>query len=264
MQLNLLALPRHQNNLCIQKKGDLPVRVTIRALVVAAITAATLLVVPSVSFAKDFVCPYSEAETKHCYAESEWNEPNLGVQSNIRTFFASVPEPETDFVDNEMWDFWGPPPNAKDGWVEAGDKAGYGEGRGKNVGFDFFTAVEYPPGASIQGYYEADFNYGPAADEWFEDTLHAAGSGVWYIYIAGSHVWSWGSLPGSANWATDGMEATNNNIVADGQSMNLAYWSTLEGARYEGWFGDYPVTYGHTCITLTGDVAESFANEPLC
>lgn len=232
-------------------------RCTVGAALVATVV---LLAASSTSFAKDFVCPYSETESKHCYAESEWNEPNLGVQSLIRTFDASVPEPKTDFVNNEMWDFWNIS-NANEGWVEAGDKAGYGEGRNENVGFDYFTAVKYPPGASIQGYYEADFDYGPALETWFEDTLHAAGYGVWYIYIAGSHVWSWGSLPGYAYGATDGMESTDNNIVAVGQSTDLAYWSTIEGARYEGWFGDYPVQYGHTCISLASDTSESFTNE---
>lgn len=202
------------------------------------------------------MCQYSEESSHHCYAVSEWNEPNLGVQSNIRTFFASIPEPNTDFVNNEMWDDF-----STGGWVEAGDKAGCGEYLGKSVGFAYFTAQDIPPGYEKEGYYEYDFSYGPEADTWFEDTLHAAGYGVWYIYLAGSHVWSWGSNPGSASHAFDGMESTDDGIYASGQSTNLSYWSTIEGGWYEGWFGDFGKTAGHTCISLSGDVSESFTNE---
>jgi hypothetical protein len=232
------------------------VKEAIRLAIVTAATSIALAVVPSASFAGSFECPYSESPfPHHCYAIAEWNDENLGVQSIIRTFFASVPEPETSFVNNEMWDNF-----SRGGWVEAGDKAGYGDGRKENVGFDYFTAQDIPPGYETEGYYEYDFTYGPEADYWFEDTLHAAGYGVWYIYLNGSHVWSWGSQPGAASYAQDGMEATDDNIYATGQSANFAYWSTSNGARYEGWPGDFGFTSGHTCVHVS-EVNESFSNE---
>jgi hypothetical protein len=234
-------------------------RVSRLTLLTAGIVLGAVAI-PSSALAS-FTCRFSKAESKHCYAEAEWNEANLGVSSQIRTFFASVPKPSSQFVNMEMWDAFSSSEGSTTGWVEAGDKAGYGAGIGGPVGFDYFTAVDYPPGSPTEGYYESDFTYGPEADMWFEDTLHAAGYGVWYIYIAGSHVWSWGSLPGAAAWAADGMESTNNKIVASGQSTDLSYWSSSNGASYSGWPGDLPVQYGHTCISLSGDTSESFTNE---
>jgi hypothetical protein len=192
----------------------------------------------------------------HCYAIGQWSAENLGISSQIRTFFASVPEPNEDFVNNEMWDDF-----ARGGWVEAGDKAGAGVGLGGDVGFAYFTAQDIPPGYETAGYYEYDFSFGPGADNWFEDTIHTVGSGVWYIYLAGKHEWSWGSQPGSASLAQDGMENTNDNIYASGQSMNMSYWSASNGQQYEGWSGDSPFSQGSGCITLTGDASESFSNE---
>jgi hypothetical protein len=190
----------------------------------------------------------------HCYGIAVWPYENLGVTSNIRTFFASVPVPSEDFVNNEMWDDF-----ARGGWIEAGDKAG--AGADGDVGFAYFTAQKIPSGYETAGYYEYDFSFGPGADNWFEDTLHAAGGGVWYIYLAGKHEWSWGSQPGVAAYAEDGMEATNDNIYASGQSMNMSYWSATSGQLVEGWSGDSPYTRGSGCITLTGDTSESFSNE---
>jgi hypothetical protein len=187
----------------------------------------------------------------HCYGIAYWSAENLGVSSQIRTFFASVPEPREDFVTNEMWDLF-----SRGGWVEAGDIAG------RDAGFDYFTAQKIPAGYETEGFYFTDItSIAPEADSWFEDTIHAAGYGVWYIYLAGQHVWSWGSQPGSAAAAEDGMENTNDNIYASGQSMNMSYWSASNGQSYEGWSGDYGAPQGSGCITLTGDTSESFSNE---
>lgn len=187
----------------------------------------------------------------HCYGIAYWSAENLGVSSQIRTFFASVPEPKEDFVTNEMWDLF-----SRGGWVEAGDIAG------RNAGFDYFTAQDIPAGYETAGFYFTDItSISPEANSWFEDTIHAAGSGVWYVYLAGQHVWSWGSQPGSASAGEDGMENTNDNIYASGQSMNMSYWSASNGQSYEGWPGDYGAPQGSGCVTLTGDTSESFSNE---
>jgi hypothetical protein len=197
-------------------------------------------------------CGFSTDEgATHCYGVAVWPYENLGITRQIRTFFASVPVPTEDFVTNEMWDIF-----ARGGWIEAGDIAG------RNAGFDYFTASDIPEGYETHGFYFTDLTaIAPEADSWFETTIHAAGSGVWYIYMVGKHEWSWGSQPGSASRGEDGMEATNDNIYASGQSMNLSYWSASNGQLYEGWSGDYGTPQGSGCITVTGDTSESFSNE---
>jgi len=193
----------------------------------------------------------------HCYALAEWHHSNLGADVWIRTFYASVPEPTRDSASNEMWDGFSTSPQS---WLEAGDYAGYGE-QHYTTGLDYFTAVQYPPGAPIQGYYEADFNYGPGAATWFEDDIHAAGNGVWAISLGGSNVWNWGSLPGAAYEPEAGMETTNPNITSSGQFTDLAYWSASTGQLVSGWPGDSPYKHGETCIKLNSDIGGSFANK---
>lgn len=216
--------------------------------VVALMLFAILL---AASAARANTCPAS-----HCYALAYWYHSNLGTDASLRTISASVPEPNSDFVTSEEWDGF----SGENGWIEAGDYSGYGP-QHNTTGLDYYTAVDYPTGSPIQGYYEADLNYGPG-NTWFEDDIHAAGNGVWAIFLGGSNVWNWGSLPGAAYYPEAGMEATNSNITASGEFSNLAYWSSSTGQLVYGWPGDSPYKAGQTCITLYGgDISGSFANK---
>lgn len=126
-----------------------------------------------------YACKYTgyPKNREHCCALARWEEENLGTKIELRTFFASVPNPSEEAVNNEQWDGFYP-----EGWVEAGDKAGVNDYGETTNGLVYFTAVSYPPGGSLEGYYEAALSYGPGADNWFEDDIHAAGSGVWSIF----------------------------------------------------------------------------------
>lgn len=197
----------------------------------------------------------SPKKAEHCYAIVERGGANLGLDSDIRTFFASVPVLSEEFVDHEMWDSWSEP-----GWVEAGDTEGAIQ-TGISNGLVYFTAVEYPPSSSIKGYYEADMTYGPGADNWFEDDIHAAGYGEWSIFLGGSNVWNWGTLPGFAYDGQAGLEATDEDIVSSGQMTNLAYWNASTGQLDGGWPGDEGITVGHTCLSVDGDIGGSFEND---
>ena len=192
---------------------------------------------------------------EHCYAIAEWPKENLGLVSSIRTFFASVPKPSEEFVDHEMWDSWSEP-----GWVEAGDTEGITQ-QGVSNGLVYFTAVSYPPRSSIKGYYEAALTYGPGADNWFEDDIHAAGSGEWSIFLGGSNVWNWGTLPAFAYDGQAGLEATDEDIVSSGQMTNFAYWNPNTGQLNGGWPGDSGITVGHTCLSIDSDIGGSFEND---
>ena len=219
------------------------------AVAIVLICLTTASVTPT---ARANTCPAS-----HCYATAGWSHANLGTYASLITRSASVPSPSTDFVTNEEWDGWA----GNNGWIEAGDYSGYGP-QHDTSGIDYYTAVEYPPGAPIQGYYEANLSYGPGYSTWFEDNIHAAGSGVWAIFLGGSNVWNWGSLPGAAYYPEAGMEATNSNITASGEMINLAYWSSSTGQLVYGWPGDSPYKSGQTCVTLYGgDLSGAFSNK---
>lgn len=197
----------------------------------------------------------SPGKAEHCYAIAEWPSANLGLDSQIRTFFASVPKPSEEFVDHEMWDSWSEP-----GWIEAGDTEGITQ-QGVSNGLVYFTAVSYPPSSSIKGYYEAALTYGPGADNWFEDDIHAAGNGVWSIFLGGSNVWNWGALPGFAYYGQAGLEATDEDIYSSGQMTDLAYWNASTGQLDGGWPGDWGDIVGHTCLSIDGDIGGSFEND---
>jgi hypothetical protein len=201
-------------------------------------------------------------KASHCYAYARWDEKNLGGDVSLRTFYASVPHHNEDFVSNEQWTGFALSGTKNPAsWVEAGDINGWTSAGGETAGLEYFTAVEYPSGYPTQGFYLAYLHGGPGANNVFEDDIHAAGNGVWAVWLGGSNVWNWGNLPGFAYELEAGMEATNEDITSSGEVTNLAYWSSTSGQLVSRWPGDKPISHATTCFVLNSDVGGWFENK---
>ena len=216
-----------------------------RLFLVAAAAALGILTVPSIASA----C--SSAEGAHCHAITAWSMEHSGEEvrgafDEIESFYGSVPNYTTDFIDNEMWVTF---PSKAYSWVEAGATWGYGTPGPETP--DYFYARSY----SKTNYAEAIYPSGPPMYAWYGVYIDDPSlNGSWCVQ------WQWDTTPdicftnfpktskelqSGLEYATTVSSGANNN----GRAVGWAQW--MDGSWHREWQG----AYHH---------AEPFRNVPMC
>ena len=124
------------------------------------------------------LAPRAAADTHYFDAAVLDSTSAYGFTLNLWEDCLGVSNVQTDFVDNEAWQFT----NGGVGyWVEAGDTIGVGGPTGYLNVPTFFIAVESPN----HGYNQWFATYGPSQDQWYGEKISYNGSGSWTANVDG-------------------------------------------------------------------------------
>lgn len=199
--------------------------------------------------------------TTHCYAIDNWSElGTAGLNLNMKTDEAYVPNPKVDRMQNEAWAIFN-----NGGWVEAGGTTGYiGYNHPKvEPGFVYFEAAD-----NGYEYSETDQPNGPGGGNYWNIDIHYAPSynpPGWYIRQNNQQMVTYPNLPSIAYRLNGGLEETNSNIVNWGTANGLAWWDANTGALHTTGWGIEPETVGPTCFYMPSQTTFNFkASSPPC
>ncbi len=204
-----------------------------KLLVAATVVAFGALTLPALATA----C--SVEEGKHCYSVVEWwmgnpTEEVRGAYDEIESYYGSVPNYTSEFIDNEMWVVF---PSKSNAWVEAGATWGYGTPGAESP--DYFYARSY----SKSNYAEAIYPTGPPMYTWYGVYIDDPSlNGSWCVQ------WQWDkvpdicftSFPKTSKELNNGLEfATTTASGADnnGRAVGWAQW--MDGTWHREWAGAY-------------------------
>lgn len=147
-----------------------------------------------------------------------------GGFANIRSNAISVPNPESNFANDEMW----VASESKAYWTEAGITVGCVAGVCYGNNPLFYWADSRPGG----GYHE-HAGGSAALNTYYKDAISYGGNGTWYVEVGSLKGTSTSNIT-SAQYVEAGTETTTQSASVCASQSNLG-WYDVNGAAHWGW-----------------------------